>query len=137
VADIKTDVGDDAENIVAGKENQQQASRIRNDPKQSMRSGDVYFNNQDNLQIWMKLIELASKLSDLTMQMDDLPNRVGRLERMEVVVRPGPEVVIRPIPPSTDPTLLTMRSLFTILIVAVIIIGGLIGFAVFWQVIHG
>jgi len=60
-------------------------------------SRTINFNNSDNGIIWSKLIQMAEQSSDqrmhiersifsLTTALDDLPNRVGKLE---VIVRPA------------------------------------------------
>lgn len=126
---IAADVGDEADTVAVGKGNQQQ----RQDPRQQMRSGDINFTNPDSFQIWVKLLDMAAQIRELTIQMDDLPRRVTRLEDTEVIVRPGPEVVIRPAA-KHETTNLSLQAVLIIVMAAVVVVVVLVAALVFWQV---
>lgn len=120
--DISLEVGDEAQNVNAGKRNTQNTQR----------AGDNYFGGQpgsDLMQVWIRLSEHGQQINDLIRQMDDLPNRVRQLEKTEVIIRPGPEVIIRPVQES-----MSVKTLSQILIAALIIVILLIGYLVYWTV---
>lgn len=118
-------VGDDADQVAQGKRNQQ----LYSSPQQS-----VTFTNPDSMQLWVKLLEVANTVSNLVIQMDDLPNRVGRLERLEVVVKPGPppEVIVRPL--AHDTVNLSVRMIVVIFLVSLVAAMALVAWLVFLQV---
>lgn len=119
------------------------------------RSGDINFGGGD-MNIWSKLLEMKDDIravntdlrdlnrqtAEITRKIDDLPGRVARLEKTEIVVHPGPEGVIRLMPPAVlpnppDSVVLSVKALFTILIVAVLLVVALIGVLVFLRLTHG
>lgn len=114
-------VGDDADQVSQGKRNQQQ----------NMRAGDVHVSGAGEFPNW-KLMEMASDIRALVNER--LPSRVERLERLEVVVRPGPppEVVVRPIANGT--VNLSARMILVIFLVALFAVVGLVAWLVFLQV---
>lgn len=130
---ITADVGDEAESLAIGKGNQQQ----RNAARQNMRAGDINFTSPDSLQIWVKLLDMAAQIRELTIQMDDLPRRVTRLEDTEVIVRPGPEVVIRPAARVNETTNLSLQTVLIIVLVAAVVVVALVGVLVYLQVSNG
>lgn len=69
--EIALTAGDELAAAIAGKKNQQQV---------------VNFSNPDNLQLYLYLTEMKADIRDLTIKMDNLPNRVNNLEmaRLEV-----------------------------------------------------
>lgn len=97
-------VGDEAGQASQGKRNQQQ----------NMRAGDVHVGASGEFPAW-KLMEMASDIRALVAQ--NLPIRVDRLERLEVVVRPGPppEVTVRPL--AHDTVNLSVRMIVIIILV--------------------
>lgn len=121
-------VGNDADQVAQGKRNQQQ----------TMRAGDVHVGASGDFPVW-KLMEMAADIRALVLQMDDLPykvgrltDQVGRLERLEVVVREGPEVVIRPV--AHDTINLSVRMIAIIFLVALVAVLALVAWLVFLQV---
>lgn len=114
-------VGDDAGQAAQGKRNQQQ----------NMRAGDTYVGTQEGFPVW-RLIEMAADIRALISER--LPSRVERLERLEVVVRPGPppEVVVRPI--ANDTVNLSVRMIVIIFLVALVAVLALVAWLVFLQV---
>lgn len=125
----EADVGDDAGQAAIGKGNQQQSSDNRSRPRQDMRGGDTYFGKPDDMQVWVRLLDMAAQIREITAQMD-------RLERTEVVVRPGPEVVIRPSTPAPvpDSVNLSVRVIFAILILALVLVVALVVVLIFLRV---
>lgn len=124
------EVEGDSENVAVGTRNRQRTD------SRSQRQGDtqqnVNFSNPDSMHLWMKLMEVASIVNSLVLQMDDLPNRVGRLERLEVVVKPGPEVIIRPA--AHDTVNLSVRMIVIMFVVALFLSLALAVFLIYWQV---
>lgn len=122
---IKGAVGDDADQVAQGSRNRQQA--------QTMRAGDTYVGAAGDFPLW-KLIEMDGNIRALVIQMDDLPNRVGRLERLEVVVKPGPppEVIVRPLSPDT--VNLSVRMILVVVLVAFLIVVSMVAWLVYLQV---
>lgn len=127
---VEAAVGDGADQVAQGKRNQQQ----------NMRAGDTYVGSPGDFPIW-KLMEMAADIRVLVSQMDDLPNKVGRLtdqvgrlERLEVVVKPGPppEVVIRPV--AHDTVNLSVRMIAVIFLVALVVVLVLVAWLVLIQV---
>lgn len=107
--------------------------------RQGIRGGDQYFgqtSQSDNMQIWMKILEMAADMRVFAEKLDDLPGRVGRLEKTEVVVRPGPEVVIRPIQQS-DSVNLSLRVVYIILIGSLVLVGLLVAVLIFQGLANG
>ena len=127
--EVNLTAGDNAEDVVAGRGNQQ--SHQQANPNQNMRSGNNYYGG-DNSQQWLiaQILDHGNQLLALTLRLDDLPNRfqrlketvdiqvdkVDRLEKLEVVVRKE-EVVIRPVPPP-DSAILSTRTLLIFLLIA-------------------
>lgn len=105
----------------------------RDDRSQSMRAGDTYVGAAGDFPLW-KLIEMDGNIRALVIQMDDLPNRVGRLERLEVVVKPGPppEVIVRPL--SHDTVNLSVRMILVVVLVAFLIVVSMVAWLVYLQV---
>lgn len=99
--------------------------------QQNMRAGDVHVAASGNFPDW-KLIEMATDIRALVAQR--LPERVDRLEKLEVVVRPGPppEVIVRPI--ANDTVNLSVRMIVIIFLVALVAVLGLVAWLVFLQV---
>lgn len=114
-------VGDDAAQVAQGKRNQQQ----------TMRAGDVHVGASGDFPVW-KLVEMSSDIRSLIAQR--LPERVDRLERLEVVVRPGlpPEVIVRPLP--NDTVHLSVWMIAVIIIVVMAIALGMAAFLIYSQV---
>lgn len=128
--DQTTGTVEGGEQVAVGRGNKQNSRRdsARSDPQQNM-----FFNNPDNMQIWVKLLDLTADIRDLNTKMDDLPGRVGRLERLEVVVRPSPEIVVHPVSDSIN---LSARVIFTVLAVALLFVLALVGFLLYLQVLR-
>lgn len=151
------DAGDNAEDVIAGKKNQQHHTEQRSDPRQSVRGGDTYYNaaNQDNEQRWItnQILDHAQQLRELTFRLDDLPNkfakleirvekqddrqgawgeRVTKLEDLEVIVRKE-SIVIQPAAPPNS-TNLSMRTLAIGLIVVALAILTAVGYLIYLQV---
>lgn len=90
--------------------------------RQTQRAGDNYFNTAgENQQIWFKILDIANEINALTRQIQDLLRRMDNMERTEVVVRPGPEVRIRPIGKEPVSINLPMSIVLAILVVAVLV----------------
>lgn len=92
---------------------------------QSQRAGDTYYGGQggdDNRYIFFKMLEMAGDIQALSIKIDDIPGRVGRLERTEVVVRPGPEVIVRPLEQPGDSINLSVKAVIIILAVALLLV---------------
>lgn len=88
--------------------------------------------------IW-RMMEMAQQIRELTRDMDNLPARVTRLEQMEVVVRPAvPEIVFRP-PSHAQPESinLSVRMVFTILIVALVFVIAMVGLLIYLRLANG
>lgn len=112
----------------------------RDDRTQTMRAGDTYVGTQEGFPVW-RLLEMAADIRALVAQMDDLPfkvgrltDQVGRLERLEVVVKPGPppEVIVRPV--THDTVNLSIRMIVVIFSVALVAVLALVAWLVFLQV---
>jgi len=157
--DVNLTAGDNAEDVVAGRGNQQ--SRQQADPRQNMRSGNNYYgaDNHNGDQIWLQaqitdhtnqLREHAGKILELRLMIDNLPNRfirlkdtvdiqvekIKELENLEVVVRKD-DVVVRPITPPDSVTLPT-RTLLIMLVIAFIVLVAVVSYLVYLQaVING
>lgn len=86
--------GDDAENVIAGRKNIQNTPRQRSDQ-------NITFTNQDNLTLYLTLQDMRADIrqnnayiSDVNVRLDDLPNRVSKLEvtlKPEIVVKAATE----------------------------------------------
>ena len=151
---IDLEAGDEAENVIAGRGNNQQAHR--SDPRQNMRSGNNYYGggNHNGDQIWLQaqiadhtnqLREHAGRLLELRFLIDDLPNKVIRLkdkvddqtekikdlENLEVVVRKD-DVVVRPITPP-DAVILSTRSLLIVLLIAFVVLVAAVIYLIYLQ----
>lgn len=112
---------EDGEQVAVGRGNRQQ----------NMRAGDVHVGGAGEFPAW-KLTEMSSDIRALVAQ--NLPNRVERLERLEVVVRPGPppEVIVRPL--AHDTVNLSVRMIAIIFLVALVAVLALVAWLVFLQV---
>lgn len=95
-------------------------------------SQNVTFSNPDNMMLWAKLLEIGGTVNHLVIQMDNLPHRVDRLERLEVVVRPGPEVILRPA--THDSVTLSAKTLIFIFLVALLAVLALVAWLVYLQI---
>jgi hypothetical protein len=115
-------VGREADGVVVGKGNTQQSNR----------AGDINLSGQSNeYAVWFKLLEMADQIRALVRDMDDLPNRVRRLEDVEVIVKAS-EVVIRP--RAQDVNSLTDRMLLIILIVMLVAVLVVVATFIFWVI---
>lgn len=118
-------VGSDAENVVIGRSNRQSTDS---------RNQNVTFTSQDNLQLWFKLQEVVSDIRDLRgdvraldLKIDGLPDRVGRLEGLEVVVRPAAGA-------AAESVNLSIRMIFTILLIVGLTVLVLVAALIYFQV---
>jgi len=153
--EISLEAGDEAENVVVGRGNQQ--SRQQSDPRQNMRSGNNYYggdNHNGDQKIWLQaqiadhtnqLREHAGRLLELRLLIDDLPNKFIRLkdkvddqtekikdlENLEVVVRRD-DVVVRPITPP-DAVILSTRSLLIVLLIAFVVLVAAVIYLIYLQ----
>lgn len=107
----------------------------RDDRAQTQRSGDIHFSNQDNWTLYLKLTEmlvdirsLNVKVEALDLKIDGLPDRVGRLEKLEVVVRP--ELSSH----ASESVNLSVRMIIAISFAAFLVVVALIGFLIYLQV---
>lgn len=151
--EISSETGDNADTSATGKGNQQ--SRQQANPRQNMRGGDTYYGG-DNSQQWIvvQILDHAQQLRELTLRLDDLPNkflklerrvdnqddnqdeqddRVKRLEDLEVVVRKE-EVLIRPVAPP-DATNLSVRTLLIFLVIAFVVVMAAVIYLVYLQAV--
>lgn len=61
------------------------------------RGGSVHFQSQDNAILWQAIIELGDKISSVREKLDDLPNRVAKLEvQFQPVPVPLPVIYLPP-----------------------------------------
>jgi len=135
--DAKTEGGD----FVARDQNTDQRHQPQNqnqrvDQTLNQRAGDMYVGTgeRNDMSVWVEIMRLSSRIQELTQQMDNLPNRVDQLERTEVIVKPGPEVMIRQVavaPPPVDAIVLTAKTLLIILFVSLILIAILVGWLIY------
>lgn len=142
------DAGDAATNAAAGKGISQNHNAQSVHPRQNMRGENNYYNG-DNSQSWIvsQINDHAQQIRELTYRLDDLPNklyrlegrvdvqtdkltsqgeRVRKLEDVEVVIRKD-EVIIKPITPPVSLDV-PMRTLTFSLII--------IGFLIFCAVVY-
>lgn len=126
-------VGDDAENVAIGKN----IRTRQNTDSHSQRLGDqtFTFSSNDSLQLMWKLQEMTADIRDairdiklLDIKLDNLPDRVGRLEKLEVVVRPE---AARPTEESFN---LSVRMIFSILFGVFLIVIVMVGILIYIQV---
>lgn len=116
-------VGTGGGNFTGRDENRQRTVTEQN-ASPNFRAGDNYFqgpggtNLSDGMQIWMELFKHARSIQELSMQLENVTGRVFRLEKMELKVGPGPEVIIRP---STEALNISMRTLAVALGVLLIV----------------
>lgn len=146
------ETGDNAEDVIAGKKNQQQRTEQRSDPRQSVRAGDTFISGSSDSSIqmiWYRIIEHGQQIRDLISEMDDLPEKVRelknqieaqkntleKLKELEVIVRKE-EVVIRtqlpPVPKPPESLNISIRTLFVTLVIIGIFIALAVGFLV-WR----
>lgn len=61
--------------------------------------GSVTFQSNDNAILWNAIISLGDKIGEVREKLDDLPNRVAKLEvaRLEIKVDPLPVVIYPPL----------------------------------------
>ncbi len=144
--EINLEAGDEAENVIAGKKNQQQSNR--SDPRQQMRGGDTYY-GENNSQQWItaQILDHAQQLRELTRLLDDIPYKISRLENkvdiqvekikkledLEVVVRKE-EVIIRPVPPP-DAANVPTRILLIVLVFAFVFLVAVVSYLVYLQAV--
>lgn len=120
--EIKGDVGS-GEQAVFGKENLQQKFA----PQQT-----VTFSPPGDMSMWFKILEHGAQIQELFRQMDSLPTRVDKLERVEVVVKPGPEVIVTRTEAETRN--LSVRMIFVVLTVSLLVSLLVVAFLVYVQV---
>jgi len=132
-ANVEGGVSTDGGNLT-GRDDRRNQQRYdnRNDPQQNVNIGG---GDGGHFQMWAKILEHGMEIQNLVRQMDNLPDRVTKLERLEVVVKPGPEVVIKQT--ATSAGNFSMRALFVVLIIALIVVISLVAFLVYWQVSRG
>jgi hypothetical protein len=99
-------------------------------------SSTMNFNNQDNMQIWVKILEMSNEISALAAKLDDLPNRVGRLEGLQVVVKAAPAQAQPYEGERTELKDYSLKTVFTVLTIILLLILGLVIFLVFTQGKH-
>lgn len=113
-------VGEDARGVAVGKGISQQSNR----------AGDIHLSGGENA-MWYKLLEMQNDIRDLAYKLDRILERVGKLERVEVVVTPT-EVVVRP--RTQEVKGLTDRMLLIVLIVMLIAVLAVVTLFVVWVV---
>lgn len=111
----------------------------RVDPQQTMFNiGSGTNQNADYIQLWMKILELAQQIREVTFQVNQaagLPDRVRRLEEgLEVVIRSGPEILIRP---NSESVRISVHTLISILIGVVVVVIILVAYLVYLQLQNG
>lgn len=81
------------------------------------RGGSVTFQSQDNAILWQAIIELGNSISSVREKLDDLPNRVAKLE---VQFQPVP----MPLPIIYPPLWAVLSLTFVIVVIAAFFVGA-------------
>lgn len=126
----------------------------RSDPRQTMRSGDINFNNRDNEIIYTQLLRMVEEsgkdrertytvIHALDMKLDDMPNklialtgRVANLEKVEVSVKPGSGEVTIKTTPTDDSFHISQRAAVIIVFIMLLVVFVVVGW-LSWRVAHG
>lgn len=126
------EVKGESENVAIGSHNRQRTD------SRNQRQGDqtFTFTNSDSMQLMFKLQEMTADIRDvksdvraLDLKIDGLPDRVGKLEKLEVTVRPVVE--------TTNSANLSVRMIITLLSIVSVVTIGLVVFLVYVQVNGG
>lgn len=124
VEETNLTAGDDAENVIAGRKNIQNTPRQRSDQ-------NITFTNQDNLTLYLTLQDMRADIrqnntyiSDVNTRLDDLPNRVSKLE-----VTLKPEIIVKAAPEASN---ISNRTMFIAMVIGFGVVAGMVLFLYWW-----